>query len=62
MFDYWKVKKAYNTLEVKYETLKKELEYKNRIITRQKNAIKKLKEERKSGNNKNKESWRKENI
>ena len=56
MFDYWKVKKAYNTLEVKYETLKKELEYKNRIITRQKNAIKKLKEERKSGNNKNKES------
>ena len=56
MFDYWKVKKDYNTLEVKYETLKKELEYKNRINTRQKNAIKKLKEERKSGNNKNKES------
>ena len=56
MFDYWKVKKAYNTLEVKYETLKKELEYKNRINTRQKNAIKKLKDERKIVNKKNKES------
>lgn len=39
MFDYWKLKRAYNTLELNYDTLKTESEYKDRVITRQKNEI-----------------------
>lgn len=50
MFDYWKLKRAYNTLELKYETLQSEAEYKDRVITRLKNENKKLKEEKKYGN------------
>lgn len=56
MFDYWKLKRAYNTLELNYETLKTESEYKDRVITRQKNEIQKLKEEIENGNSQNKKS------
>ncbi len=42
---YWKLKRAYNSLSIKYETLQREDEYKDRVITRQKNEIKKLKVE-----------------
>lgn len=42
---YWKLLRKYNTLENNYETLKTDDEYKDRVITRQKNKIKKLKEE-----------------
>lgn len=48
---YWRLLRKYNTLENNYETLQKEDEYKDRIITRQKNEIKKLKEDLKNGNN-----------
>lgn len=44
MFDYWNLKRAYNMLELNYETLKTERENKVRVITRQKNEIQKLKE------------------
>lgn len=54
MFDYWKLKRAYNTLELNYETLKTESEYKDRVITRQKNEIQKLKEEIENGNSRSK--------
>lgn len=54
MFDYWKFKRAYNTLELNYETLKTESEYKDRVITRQKNEIQKLKEEIENGNSRSK--------
>lgn len=37
---YWRLLRKYNTLENNYETLQKEDEYKDRIITRQKNEIK----------------------
>ena len=40
---YWRLLRKYNTLENNYETLQKEDEYKDRIITRQKNEIKKKK-------------------
>lgn len=42
---YWKLRRAYNTLNLNYDVLKTESEYKDRVITRQKNEIAKLKEE-----------------
>jgi hypothetical protein len=42
---YWKLRRAYNTLNLNYDVLKTESEYKDQVITRQKNEIAKLKEE-----------------
>lgn len=42
---YWKLKRTYNSLSIKYETIQKENEYKDRVITRQRNKIDKLKKE-----------------
>lgn len=42
---YWKLKRAYNSLLIKYETIQREDAYKDRVITRQKNEIEKLKKE-----------------
>ncbi len=53
---YWKLRRAYNTLNLNYDVLKTESEYKDRVITRQKNEIAKLKEELKNGNSQNKKS------
>lgn len=42
---YWKLKRAYNSLLIKYETIQKEDEYKDRVITRKTNEIEKVKKE-----------------
>ena len=44
MFDYWKLKRKYNTLEINYRVLKQDSSYKDRQITRLKNENKKIKE------------------
>lgn len=53
---YWKLRRAYNTLNINYDVLKTECEYKERVITRQKNEIKKLRRRLKNGNSQNKKS------
>lgn len=50
MFDYWKLKRKYNTLEINYRVLKQDSSYKDRQITRLKNENKKIKEELKNVN------------
>ena len=40
---YWKLRRAYNTLNLNYDVLKTESEYKDRVITRQKNENNKIK-------------------
>lgn len=50
MFDYWKLKRKYNTLEINYRVLKQDSSYKDRQITRLKNENKKIKEELKNAN------------
>ncbi|MCI9434739.1 MAG: hypothetical protein HFI86_05675 [Bacilli bacterium] len=54
IFDYCKLRIAYNTLEVKYETVKNDNKCKDGIITRQKNEIKRLKEDLNNGNSRRK--------
>ena len=51
---YWRLLRKYNTLENNYETLQKEDEYKDRIITRQKNEI--------NGNSQDENQRKKDNI
>lgn len=50
MFNYWKLKRKYNTLEINYRILKQDSSYKDRQITRLKNENKKIKEELKNAN------------
>ncbi len=56
---YWKLRRAYNTLNLNYDVLKTESEYKDRVITRQKNEIERLKEKLKNANNSKKRNNKK---
>ncbi len=56
---YWKLRRAYNTLNINYDVLKTECEYKERVITRQKNEIERLKEKLKNANNSKKRNNKK---
>lgn len=58
LFDYWKIKRKYNTLQLEYAIEKEEIEKKNQEIKNLKRKIKKLRKERNEENEKKQVSSR----